>query len=177
MHKSPSFTVFFLGIILMGISGNAQATSSAIDPVYACAEIKENAARLACYDQSVAALKAKQARKEIVVVDEAEVKRIKKEAFGFNIPSLPKLSLPGLNKGEKRESLSATVKSVRKSGGKYYFTLGNGQVWREVGQNQLRRLPKGTLTATIKPKALGSYMLRLNNGNRAVGGIRVKRVK
>ena len=177
MKKLYPLSVVILAFCLYFQPASAQKNNSIIGDISNCAKIKDNMPRLACFDRTVASLLKKQQQKEIIIVDASEVKKIKKEAFGFNIPSLPKLSLPSISKEKKQESLTAMVKSARKNSGKYFFTLDNGQVWREVGQNQIRRLPKGKLTVTIKPKSLGSYMIRIKGENRSLGGIRVKRVK
>lgn len=161
------------------------AAYSPLSTLYECAAISEPTQRLACFDTSVANLRIAEEKKEIVAIDAKAARKIKRKAFGFNLPSLskiglptislPKISLPG-GKTEKVEALVAKVKSVRKSGRVLIITLENGQVWKEVG-GRLNYIPKGDLTATIKPKSVGSYMISLNNGKTTVRGLRVRRIE
>ena len=152
-----------------------------LSSLYKCAKIIDGSERLACFDSSVAKLHTAEQNKEVVAIDAKAAKKIKREAFGFNLPSLSKIGLPsiGLPKivgGTDVESLVVDVKSVRKSGRGYVITMENGQIWKEVG-GRLNYIPKGDLKATIKPKCMGSFMLSLNNGKTTVRGLRVRRVE
>ena len=174
----------FIGLFLF----NAQAFAadeqndpnySPLSTLYDCTAIEEPEERLACFDTSVANLRTAEQKKEIVAIDAKAARKIKREAFGFNLPSLskiglPKISLPG-SKG-KAEVLVVDVKSIRTSGRVLEITLENGQIWKEVG-GRLNYIPKGDLTATIKPKSVGSYLLSLNNGKTTVRGLRVRRLE
>lgn len=158
-------------------------SDSPLSTLYVCADIKKPEQRLACFDTSVANLRIAEQKKEIVAIDAKAARKIKREAFGFNLPSLskiglPKISLPGGKKGSKgkADALVADVKSIRTKGRVLVITLENGQVWKEVG-GRLNYIPKGDLKATIKPKSVGSYMLSLNNGKTTVRGLRVRRVE
>ncbi len=160
---------------------SGEAIETPLSSLYKCAKIVNGPERLACFDTSVAKLHTAEQNKEVVAIDAKAAKKIKREAFGFNLPSLSKIGLPsiGLPKmggGKDVESLVVDVKSVRKSGRGYVITMKNGQVWKEVG-GRLNYIPKGDLKATIKPKSMGSFMLSLNNGKTTVRGLRVRRVE
>lgn len=174
------------GFILLNTSAFAADDSSdtietPLSSIYACAEISNSTQRLACFDASVAKLHTAEQNKEIVTIDAKAAKKLKREAFGFNLPSLSKIGLPHIglpNLGGDRdaEALVVGVKSVRKVGRIYVFTMENGQVWKEVG-GHINYIPKGDLKATIKPKSMGSFMISLNNGKSTVRGLRVRRVE
>jgi len=184
MHKLSSLTVVMIAILFStALPANAKKNAdlddleSPLTVLYDCSAITDSTERLACYDKIVASLQQAEEKKEIVAIDAQSAKKLKKEAFGFNLPSLPKLGLPsfgGDDDGE--ETLEIAIKSVRKGGKGYVFTMENGQVWRETG-GRLNYIPKGDLTATIKPASLGSYKLSVNNGKTTVRGLRVKRVE
>jgi len=153
-----------------------KATDSPLSFVYVCAEEQDPVLRLACYDKNVAALRVAEQKQEIVAVDAVAAKKIKREAFGFNLPSLGKIGFPKIGGDKKLDSVILKVKSIRTKGYKHTITLENGQVWKEIGGHQ-KRLPKGDLTAIIKSKSLGSFMLNLSNGNYTSPAMRVRRVK
>ncbi len=159
----------------------ADGVESPLSVLYTCSEISDPVKRLACFDRSVAGLRTAEQNKEVVAIDAKVARKIKREAFGFNLPSLskiglPKIALPSLGKKDEADMLVADVQSVRKSGRKYVITLKNGQVWRQVG-GRLTYVPKGDLKATIKPKSVGSFVLSLNNGKTTVRGLRVRRIQ
>lgn len=180
-----SIIFFCAGIFLFSAQAIAKDKKntdeySPLSTLYECAAIEEPEQRLACFDTSVANLRTAEQKKEIVAIDAKAARKIKREAFGFNLPSLskiglPKLSLPGGGK-DKTEALVASVKSIRTSRRVLIITLENGQVWKEVG-GHLNYIPKGDLKATIKPKSVGSYLLSLNNGKTTVRGLRVRRIE
>lgn len=152
---------------------------SPLSSIYACAELLDDTQRLACFDTHVPALRVKEQKKEIVAVDAESVKAIKREAFGFSLPSLPKLGI-GIWSGEKQEKskdiLVTAVKSIRRANNRYIIHLDNGQIWRQVN-GDLKYVPKGKLEATIKPASLNTYYLSLSNGKDRVRGLGIKRIE
>jgi hypothetical protein len=154
---------------------------SPLTVLYDCSEIVEDANRLACFDKVSASLRIAEQTKEIVTIDAQSARKLKKEAFGFNLPSLPKIGLPSFGgDDDKPEPLVAAVKSVRsgrgQNAGRYTVVLENGQVWVQTGGN-LNYVPRGDLTATIVAASMGSFKLSLNNGKTTVRGMRVRRVE
>ena len=162
-----------------GVASAKDITGDFISPLtglYVCAEMNDASERLACYDEMVASLKIAEERKEIVAIDAQAAKKIKREAFGFNIPSLPKLGLPKIGGDEKIDSVVLKVKSIKKQGRRYVIRFENGQIWEEVG-GHINYIPRGELTATIKPKSMNSYMLSLHKGKTTVRGLRIRRIE
>lgn len=145
--------------------------------VYACAEIESNEERLACYDSAVGRLKAAEEAGEVATVTRQEVEQVKKESFGFSIPSLPKLALPKLGGGDDGEikELQQAIASVQTTAlKKVIVTLENGQVWQQTDTTKIqvskKRPPQ---MATIKTASLGSFKMRLDKGR----VFKAKRVK
>lgn len=171
---------FGIGFVSLGAMSfiSAPALAAEVSPlseIYACAVITDNTQRLACFDDKVPQLKVKEEKKEFVTIDAESAKTIKREAFGFSIPSLPKLAFPDLKK-DKRETVEFEVASVSKGADGLIFLMKNGQVWHQSSSGY-GYIPKGDLVATIKPKSLGSFSLSATNGKRTLKGIKVKRVK
>lgn len=156
---------------------DAMLPESPLAKLYSCASIQSDTERLACFDANVAVIQVKEEKKEIVAIDAEAAKDIKREAFGFSLPSLPKLGLPSLG-GDKDapEVLTFPVKSVKKRGRSYTFHMENGQVWRQVS-GRFNYIPKGDLTATIKQGSIGSYRISISNGKERVRGMGVRRVE
>ncbi len=161
--------------------GAKQATTTATSPlssIYACKAVNGSTERLSCYDSAVTILQGREARKEIVTIDSNAAKTIKREAFGFALPSLPKLGLPSIGSHAEKgaDVLEFPVRSVSKTRHGVVLTMKNGQVWRGVN-GRLNYIPKGELTARISRGAVGSYRLSLSNGKERVRGLGVRRVE
>jgi len=93
--------VFLATAALTILSPFASAeTAASTQDVYACATIETDAERLSCYDSAVGRLKAAEDAGEVATVTREEVEQVKKDSFGFSIPSLPKLALPKLGGGD-----------------------------------------------------------------------------
>ncbi len=163
-------------ILALALPALAESPVSTGD-VYACAEIESNEERLACYDTAVGRLKAAEEAGEVATVTREEVEQVKKDSFGFSIPSLPKLALPKLggdDDGEIKEIQQAVV-SVRTTPlKKVIVTLENGQVWEQTDTTKIfvskKRPPQ---TAVVKAASLGSFKMKLDNGR----VFKAKRVK
>ena len=131
---------------------------------YACADIETDAERLACYDGAVGRLKAAEESGELATVSREEVETVRKESFGFSIPSLPSLALPKLGSSEKADldRIEAGIKSIQRSrDNRLLVTLDNGQVWRQIDDKPVRYRKKSPPeTAEIKTAALGSFRMK-----------------
>ena len=173
------FTVVFAALTVFFGTQFASAQTLAESPlsgIYACKVISEPLDRLACYDASVEAVNQKEVKKEIVTIDSTTAKTFKREAFGFSIPSLPKLGLPSAGGDKDDNTLELAVSKVDKSRAGITITMKNGQVWREVS-GRLNYIPRGDVTARITKGSFGSYRLSLSNGKERVRGLGVRRVK
>lgn len=144
------------------------AETASTDAVYACASIAADTERLACYDGAVGRLKAAEESGELATVSREEVEQVRKESFGFSIPSLPSLALPKLGSSEKAdlERIETGIKSIQRDrSGSVIVTLDNGQVWRQIDDKSVRfNRKKPPETAQIKTAALGSFRMQLGNG-------------
>ena len=166
--------------LILAFSAPALAeTPAGTSEVYACAAIESDSERLACYDSAVGRLKAAEEAGEVATITRAEVEEVKKDSFGFSIPSLPKLALPKLG-GDKDadgalKEIQQTVTSAKlNSYKKAVVELESGQVWQQTDSTKItiskKRPPE---TATVKAASMGSYMMKLDNGR----SFKVKRIK
>ncbi len=174
-------------LVLVAGGGVAAAQDTPLGEVYACAEITDDTERLACYDASVGRVKAAETSGEFTAVTKGEIEQVQRDAFGFSMPSLPRLSLPRFGGGgddrpnEKVsedgqiEELTLGVQSISKDPyGKLLVRLANGQVWQQIDTSNVyysRKNPPET--ATIKRAAMGSFRMKLDKGS----AFRVKRVE
>lgn len=76
-----------------------------LEAIYACKLLSGATERLSCYDKAVGRFEAAQKKGDVVTISKNEVKKVEQEAFGFNIPSLPKFGkILGLGKSDKKDS-------------------------------------------------------------------------
>ena len=150
-----------------------QAQPEAIASVYACAQIHQDAQRLACYDAAVAHLQQAQEQGQVVAVDRQQAETIQRDAFGFHLPSLSRM-LPSLRGAESGEVTNVHAAVSRVTGGPseiHRFYLDNGQTWIQVEPGAVRNVQPGD-TVTVQRAALGSFRLI---GSRGGLGYRVRR--
>jgi hypothetical protein len=168
----------------------ANATASPLSPIYACAEKTDPVQRLACFDAAVAAVKAAEGRNEIVAMDQPRVAAVRREAFGFRIPSLPRFGFgtpapattgaPGAPspaarpREEDTEEQTFAVARVGSYGGRTAIYLVNGGVWQLTDAGELNAPRTTPFNVRIRAAALGSYMLQVEGRNK---GYRVRRVE
>ncbi|WP_162786369.1 hypothetical protein [Hyphomonas sp. CACIAM 19H1] len=176
--KSAFSAAACLSATLLCVAAAQTAPSNPIDPIYACQTIPADAERLACFDQAVATLKARETAGEVQTVDVAAIESIEKEAFGFSLPSLPSLFRSQAGDTAPRESVSeitVPVKSARIQGvtGKVVVVLENGQTWEQTDTVKANAFAiKKAKEARIRKASMGSYMLSLDGA----ASFRAKRI-
>jgi hypothetical protein len=140
------------------VPGRAQAVQALAD----CRKIADNTARLACYDGAAATFDQAEAKGDIVVVDREQARSMRRQAFGFTLPSL---SL--FERGEKPEEINAaddTVASAQKTpAGKWVIHLQNGGTWAQIDTNEVTIDPKPGMPVTIRKASLGSYLMKVGH--------------
>ena len=192
-----SATLITVGFVTFGAvavaqtgQNSANTVASPLEPIYACAAKTDPTERLACFDAAVATIRAKEAKSEIVTFDKQRVEKVRREAFGFSLPSLPKLGFPAFGGGAKADSKdqsvasaavaedieeqSFTVVSTRESAGRVILTLENGQVWRLTDAGELNAPKRPPFNVKIRTAAMGSFILTVEGRNK---GYRVRRVE
>lgn len=146
---------------------------AALEALRACQGIAADAARLACYDRAAAALSAQVEKKEVIVLDQQDVKKTKRSLFGFTLPRISIFGDGGKSDRDEPEftQIETTVQHVRSLGnGKVAFTVDEGAQWQTTEPSP--DLPKPGDKVTIKRAALGSYFIRFGKA-RVVKGMRV----
>ncbi|MEM7730835.1 MAG: hypothetical protein AAF311_16505, partial [Pseudomonadota bacterium] len=85
---------------------------SALAGLYACAETVDDTERLACFDAVAASLKQTESDGDLVAVSREEIERVERDAFGFNLPSLPRLFRSGPSSQEDAPAREAIDRLV-----------------------------------------------------------------
>lgn len=172
-----------------------------MDALFACQTELDDALRLACFDQAVNTLQAASTSGDLVAISRDDVEDVERDAFGFNLPSLPRLrGILGLGKPDSSPDNEVEANSANSSNpepnaepldrvmlqvdrwetfnrGRYRFHLTNGQVWIQTESDSLRRPRKdenGVLHVEIRKASFGSFLLKVNGKGRS---IRVRRVE
>ena len=138
----------------------------------ACKDIADPTARLACYDEKVAALQTAQSNNEVVIADREQVREARRGLFGLSLPRIRLFG--GGDEGAAIQAIESTITRVRKRrDGKYVLTLEDGATWQQTdpARSTMRR-PKSGDSISIKRAALGSFLAKVNNGR----GFKVKRI-
>jgi hypothetical protein len=157
------------GLLLLGLAGSATAAepakvegrAAAFQALLDCKAKADDAARLACYDAAAASLAGAEKQGDIVVVDRDQVRTVRRQAFGFSMPSL-KL----FDRGEKPEEMNRLTAKVAAASvdrdGKWVLRLEDGQTWRQVDSAVVMTEPKRGSTVEIRRASLGSFMLSID---------------
>jgi hypothetical protein len=162
--------------LVMAASG-AQAASkdlgraAILKTLVDCRAVSDTAARLACYDAAAARLDEAEAKGDLVIMDREQTRQARREAFGFNLPSIDIFSRGDT---EKMDRIGFKVaRATEANDGTWTLELDTGAVWRQTDQEHLSRRPKPGSTVEIRSAAISGYFMNID-GQRA---IRVTRVK
>jgi hypothetical protein len=173
MRAAFAFTAVFVAMTT-GAAAQEEAPKPPLSDLYACTTLAEDAARLACFDQSVGALAAAERGGRFVTLDTLGAEKLEREAFGFAMPSLnlllPSIATPSSEPATKE--ISAVITRVGGRDGKGAFYLDNGQVWTPTETVSSRGAKVGA-AVTVRRAALGSYLMSFGSG----AAVRVRRVQ
>ena len=132
----------------------------------ACRGIAENTARLACFDTAAGALDSAERQGDLVVIDRAGVAETRRQLFGFEMPSLPRLFGP--EGAVELESIDSTLASASSVGeGRWIFRLADGSEWRQIDSERVRFRNSPGQPVRVRKGALSSFLLTVD-GSRAV---------
>lgn len=139
-----------------------QARAQQLQELLDCRKLADGPARLACFDKAASALDQAEAKGDIVVVDREQAQKVRKQAFGFTLPSL---SL--FDRGVKPEDISSTESKIasahRNKAGKWVIVLEDGATWVQVDLEELPLDPKPGQPVKIRKASLGSYLFSVGN--------------
>lgn len=153
--------------VLSGQSAPAQERPETLARLMACREVADSAARLACFDAAAGALDAAERDGEVVVFDRAGVAETRRQLFGFEMPTLPRLFGPS-NAVPEIESIETTLQSAVLVGeGRWVFRLEDGSVWRQIDSERVRFRNRPGEVVRVRKASLGSFLLTVD-GSRAV---------
>jgi hypothetical protein len=135
-----------------------------------CRGIADEKARLGCYDQAGARLAEAVDKKELVVLDQQEIRETRRSLFGFSVPNIPLFRGEGGGDNGELETTIAGAASL--GGGKWRIRLEDGAIW-DTNESWLGLSdPRPGQTIVIKRGTLGNYFLRIN-GQRGIRGRRL----
>lgn len=150
----------------------ASPLPAAVQRLLDCRARGADAARLACYDAAVSELGRLISTGDLVVVDHERVAAVKRQAFGFSLPSLSLFERG--DKAVELQNVSGTVaQAYRTADGKWQLGLEDGAVWAQIDSEKLFREPHKGSKVEVRKAALGTFFMNVD-GQRA---IRAKRVR
>jgi len=143
---------------------NAPVVQAVVD----CRKIDDSAQRLACYDAAVEAMSRAQTSGDLVTLDRKQRQAVRKQAFGFTLPTLSMFDT-GENAVDTIDETLASAHQI--TCGRWVFQMQDGAVWRQIDEEWLSRAPHPGSAVVIKRAMLGSYMLSVDRQP----GVRVHR--
>jgi hypothetical protein len=147
---------------------------AAIRKLIDCRKLTDNPARLACYDAAIDEFTQALTKGDVVAVDKAEVATVRRQAFGFSLPSLTLF-----DRGDKPaplQNIAGVVANAYQQGGNAWVIelAEGGGTWLQTDVTEsVPRPPHKGSRVEIRKAALGSYFMNID-GQRA---LRVKRTQ
>ena len=139
-----------------------EGRASELQRLIDCRKIADNTARLACFDAAAAAMDQAEAKGDIVVVDREQARKVRRQAFGFTLPSMSLFS-----RGEKPEEIATAdgkIASARRlPTGRWEVKLEDGATWVQIDASEIPIDPRAGQAVKIRKASLGSYMMTVGN--------------
>ena len=127
----------------------------------ACRAISDGAARLDCYDKATAALEQAEAAGDVVIVDRAQARAARRQAFGFNLSALSVFDR-ALTR-EEVDSVTGTASTAyHGSDGRWVIVLDDGARWRQTDDADFYPPPHQGSKIRIRRASLGSYVMNID---------------
>lgn len=140
---------------------SGEAGGAVVRSLTECRKLADDAARLACYDRTAAAFVAAEAKGDVVVVDREQAQKVRRQAFGFQLPSLTLFEKGAAS--DEIDTFDGAIATARRNGsGSWVFKLEDGAVWAQNGTEELFRTPKPGMKVRIRKATLGSFMMSID---------------
>lgn len=157
--------------VLSGPPAPAQDRPETLTRLLDCRAVADSAARLACYDAAAGALDMAERQGEVVVIDRAGVAETRRQLFGFEMPTLPRL-FGAADAIAEIDSIETTLQSAALVGeGRWVFRLEDGGVWRQIDSERVRFQNRPGQPVRVRKAALGSFLLTVGDSR----AVRVRR--
>ncbi|GFE72564.1 hypothetical protein NTCA1_02130 [Novosphingobium sp. TCA1] len=151
-----------------------QEPPAAFRQVVACRNVQDSAARLACYDQQVAALEQAATKREIVIADKKAVETAQRGLFGFATPVAKLMGFGGNDEAATElKEITTKVSGVSRSGSGWLLDFADGSTWEQNDTRDFVLSPKVGNDATISRGILGTFTVSVR-GQRPIKMRRVK---
>lgn len=166
----PAIAAVVLAATTAPALAQSGASAAPLRDLEGCRTIAADPARLACYDRVAAALSTAERSGDVVVINREQARTARRQAFGFNLPSLDMFRRGPAEPELDRVTLVVTGAS-QGGDGKWVFRTEQGQTWRQTDGGQLSPRPRTGSKLEVRRAAIGSYLANVD-GQRA---IRVRR--
>ncbi len=154
MIKRYSLAVSALA--LLAVPAATAQSDDPVDSILVCRGIADAQQRLACFDQRSVALAEARNSGEIAVVTREDVEAFEGDSFGFNMPSLPRLSLPFMNRSTQpstHDALAGVVAENEAAAAREAAEQAAAQAAAEAAQAPERPAAESTLAQVETPAA------------------------
>lgn len=142
--------------LLLAPAAQAQEAPALVQALRNCRGLTDNAARLACYDAAAGRFDQAERTGEVVVVDRAQARAARKQAFGFNLPSLSIF-----DRGEPKEAIDRAGFTIARpsqdAAGKWVLRTQDGQVWRQTDSERLVPSPRAGSKMEVRRATMGGF--------------------
>ena len=169
------------GVFLCGILGAAALAQTdikdapaAIRKLVDCRKVADGGARLACYDAAIDSFTTALSTGEVVAVDKAQVATVKRQAFGFSLPSLTIFERGA--KPTPLQNISGVAESAYQQGGNAWVVVlvDGGGTWLQTDVTEsILRAPRKGSKIEIRKAAMGTFFMNVDGQH----ALRVKRVQ
>jgi hypothetical protein len=127
-----------------------------------CRNIAEPQQRLACFDAKAEALAAATAQHSIIITDREELRKTRRNLFGFTIPQSGLLA-SGDGQDDEIKRFETTVTTARRNReGEWVVVLATGGTWEQTDARELALAPKANQKVVITRGALGTFFVSID---------------
>jgi hypothetical protein len=129
-----------------------------------CRSIADDAARLTCFDSAATNLQQATERRDVVVVDRAQIRESRRRLFGLPVPDLGGMFGGG---GDDEEGGISSIESIVASAvqggdGRWVVRLEDGSTWAQTDNLLIAGRPRRGNPVRVERGALGSFRMRVN---------------
>lgn len=170
MHPVPPYAASVWLIVLLCATSSAASGAAAsgapqdaavVRSLTACRKLAGDAARLACYDRAADDFMRAEVKGEVIVVDREQVRAVRRQAFGFHLPSLDLLPHVGGEAPVDRVTFQL-ASAGRTADGKWAMTTSDGAQWVQTDSDELFDPPHAGSQLTVRSGALGSFFCKVD---------------
>lgn len=160
--------------LLLVVQPSSAATAPAFQRLVECRNIADAEGRLSCFDREAAVLQGAAERREVVVMDQQQVRQTRRSLFGLSLPRVALFADDAfVGESGAPEQVEDTIRGFQESRERKWIVRLEDATWQATEVDDYQSTPRVGQKVVVRRGSLGRYIMAVE-GRRGLSVIRLR---